>query len=302
MATTLSRIIKYGLQAFRRNGWVSLATIVVMILALLVFHFLIIFDVITGKVIAELNDKIDIAVYFKNNTKEDDILKLEEVLTNLSEVKSVEYISKTKALDIFKARHESDATISQALDELGDNPLLASLNIKAKNPENYSVIADYLESENLASIVEKVTYNQNRGAIERLSSAIGTLQKFGFVLTIFLAITAVLVTFNTVRLAIFSNREEIGIMRLVGASNKFINGPYIVNGILYGVIAGVSSLFIAAPLIIWASPYIGALIPELNLTTYFIGNLIVLFGYQLLFGIFLGVISSILAVRRYLTI
>lgn len=302
MTTTLSRIIKYGLQTFQRNGWVSLATIVVMILALLVFHFLIIFDVITGQIVTALNDKIDIAVYFKNDAKEDDILRLEGALADLSEVKKVEYISKAKALAIFKSRHENDAIISQALDELNDNPLLASLNIKAENPEYYAVIAEYLEGDNLVGIVEKVTYNQNRGAIERLSSVVGTLQNFGLILTAFLAITAVLVTFNTIRLAIYSNREEIGIMRLVGASNKFIHGPYIVNGILYGLIAGVVSLVIAAPLIIWASPYVGVLMPELNLTAYFTGNIVGLFGYQLLFGIFLGTVSSVLAIRRYLTI
>ena len=302
MTTTLSRIIKYGLQTFLRNGWVSLATIIVMILALLVFHFLVIFDVITGQVITALNDKIDIAVYFKSDAKEDDILKLEGVLADLSEVKQVEYISKSKALDIFKSRHKNDATISQALDELTDNPLLASLNIRAKDPEYYAAIAGFLEGDNLSSIVEKVTYNQNRGAIERLSSVVGTLQNFGLVLTAFLAITAVLVTFNTIRLAIYSNREEIGIMRLVGASNKFIHGPYIVNGVLYGLIAAVVSLLLATPLIIWASPYVGALIPELSLTAYFTGNMAGLFGYQLLFGIFLGTVSSILAIRRYLTI
>ncbi|MDP3901517.1 MAG: permease-like cell division protein FtsX [bacterium] len=300
MTTALSRIIKYGLQIFWRNGWVSVATILVMVLALLVFHNLIIFNVLTSQVTVALNDKIDISVYFKNNIQENNILELQDVLRDLSEVKNVEYISQAKALEIFRDKHKDDEVIAKSLEVLDSNPLLASLNIKAKDPRDYSAIASYLENKNLVEVVEKVTYNQNRLVIDRLSTIVGTAEKAGLALTIVLAVTAILVTFNTIRLAIYSNKEEIGIMRLVGASNIFINGPHIVNGIIYGVIAAFASLVIMAPIIFLADPYVSTLMPEISLTAYFTGDIIKFLGYQMLFGIVLGAISSVLAVRRYL--
>lgn len=302
MLTTLSRIIKYGLQAFLRNGWLSAATISVMVLALLVFQGLMLFNVLTSEAIISLQDKIDIAVYFKSNVPEDNILKLENVLAKMSEVKSVEYVSKDKALEVFKEKHQGDETISKALAELGENPLLASINIKAKDPREYSAIASYLENENLASAIEKVTYNQNRTAIDKLARIVGIFEKAGWALTIFLTLTAILVTFNTVRLVIYSTREEIGIMRLVGASNIFINGPHIVGGLIYGLIAAAVSFIIAAPIVVMAAPYASVLIPEMDLQAYFYDHMLGLAGYQLLFGAFLGAVSSVLAVRRYLKI
>ena len=302
MATTLYRIIKYGFQSFWRNGWLSVATIVIMVLALLVLEGLIVFGVLARTAIVTLEDKIDISVYFKSTAPEDDILKLEQALESLAEVKKVEYISRDKALTIFKQKHEGDLTISKALGELGDNPLLASLNVKAKNPEEYSVIASYLENEGLANIIEKVTYGQNKLAIDRLVKIADTFETVGLSLTVVLAIVAALITFNTIRLAIYSNREEIGIMRLVGASNVFINGPYIVVGIIYGLAGAFASLIIAAPVIALASPYIQVFIPEMNLQGYFYSHIVGILGYQLLFGIFLGVVSSSIAIRRYLKI
>lgn len=300
MFTTLSRIIKYGFQIFWRNSLVSLTAIVVMALALLVFHLLIISDLITKEIISTLYDKIDIAVYFKTNTSEDNILQVQDALKNLKEIKGVEYISQAKALDLFKDRHKEDPTITQAITELGENPLLASLNVRANDPEYYKDIAAYLGNDNLANLVEKVTYNQNRGAIDKLVNIVKTFRKLGLGLTIFLALTAALVTFNTFRLAIYSNREEIGIMRLVGSSNKFINGPYVVNGILYGIIAAAISFLVIVPIIFLVSPYLNVFIPELNLSAFFVSHILIFLSAQLIFGVFLGIVSSALAVRRYL--
>ncbi|MEK7520685.1 MAG: permease-like cell division protein FtsX, partial [Patescibacteria group bacterium] len=220
----------------------------------------------------------------------------------LAEVKDVEYISRENALNIFKERHADDATISQAVEELNSNPLLASLNVKARDPREYGIIASYLEDNSLKTSVDKVTFAQNQTVIERLVAIIETSNKVGVALAVFLASVAVLVTFNTIRLAIYSNRDEIGIMRLVGASNGFIRGPYIVEGVIYGVLSGVASLLIMVPIIKFASPYIGVFIPEVNLTAYLSDNFVKLLGYQLFFGIGLGIISSVIVIRRYLRV
>jgi len=302
MLTTLFRIIKYGFLGFWRNGWLSTATLSIIVLALLVFEGLIISNVLTKTALTSLQEKIDISIYFKSNTSEDDILKIKKSLESLAEVKGVEYISRDRALEIFKERHKDDPTITQSLEELKENPLLASLNIKAHDPKEYATIADYLEKADFKVWFEKVTYAQNAIVIERLGRIIDTAEKGGLILIIFLALIAVLITFNTIRLAIYSSREEIGIMRLVGASNSFIRGPYVVEGIIYGLVAGILSVIIALPIIYFVSPYVKIFISEMNLWNYFTAHLIGILGYQLLFGVGLGVISSVIAIRKYLRI
>lgn len=302
MLTTLFRIIKYGFLGFWRNGWLSTATLSILILALLVFEGMMIFNILTKTALISLQDKIDISVYFKTNTPEDEILRTKKSLETLAEVKSIEYIPRDKALESFKNRHKDDPTIAQSLNELEDNPLLASLNIKAHSSKEYVVIADYLDKANFKGWFEKVTYAQNAVVIERLGKIIDTAEKGGLILIIFLTLIATLVTFNTIRLAIYSNREEIGIMRLVGASNAFIRGPYIVEGIIYGLIAGIISIIIAGPIVYFISPYLKIFIPEINLWSYFISNLFIFFSYQLLFGIGLGIVSSSIAIRKHLRI
>lgn len=297
---TLSRIVKYGWQAFLRNGWLSLSTISIMILAALVFEGLILFNVAGKTALTSIQNKIDISVYFKSGVDEDTILNIKRSLEGLEEVKSVEYISREQALEEFKARHEGEETITQTLAELDENPLLASLNIKANDPSEYASIASYLENENLGNVVEKVTYAQNQVVIDRLVGLIETMKKGGITLTVFLAFLAVTVTFNTIRLAIFSNREQISIMRLVGASNIFIRGPYVVEGIIYGIIAGVIGFLILIPVINFLSPHAGRFIPELVLSEYFRSSFFSLLLYQLLFCVALGIVSSIIATRRYL--
>ena len=145
MFTALSRIIKYGLQGFWRNGWLSTTTLFIMVLTLMAFVGLTIFNVLTKTALDSLQEKIDISVYFKTAASEDDILNIKKSLESLAEVKKIEYISRDKALEIFQSRHQDAPTISLALEEIKDNPLNASLNIKARDPEEYAIIADYLD-------------------------------------------------------------------------------------------------------------------------------------------------------------
>lgn len=300
MIVMLTRIIKYGWQAFIRNGWLSVSTIGIMILAAIVFEGLVLFNVVGKTTIGTLQEKIDISIYFKSNAAEDYILNIKKSLESLDEVKSVEYVSAEAALAEFKNKHADDPALGQAIEELDTNPLLASLNVKAKDPRQYKSIASYLEAKTLKDQIEKITYAQNQVVIERLIGLIDTLRNGGIALTIFLSILAVVVTFNTIRLAIFSASEQIGIMRLVGASNSFIRGPFIVEGIVYGFVAAIVSFIIVIPLINFLAPFLHNFIPEADLASYFSTNYLSLFLYQLLFCVGLGIISSFVAVRKYL--
>lgn len=302
MTTFLARIIKYGWQNFWRGKWLSVATLIIIVLALMVFESLIVFTVITKTSLAILKDKIDISVYFKPATPEDEILKIKKAIETLPETEAVEYVSRDKALAIFKDKHQNDPTISQALNELEENPLTALINIKAKDPSQYAAIAIQLDKNDWRPLTQKITYRQNQVIIDRLSKIIDVSNRLGLIITILLALTAIIVTFNTVSLAIYSNRDEIGIMRLVGAPNHFISGPYMVEGIIYGVIGALLSLAIFWPAVYWGAPYLRYFVTDLDLRVYFFDNFWRLLGYQLLFGIALGVISSNFAIRKYLKI
>ncbi|MDP3729770.1 MAG: permease-like cell division protein FtsX [bacterium] len=302
MITTLFRLVKYGLQSFARNTLLSIGTVAVVTLVLSVLLGMNIFSVLANNSLTILRDKIDISVYFNTDVQEDEILEIQRALESLKEVKQVDYVSRDKALEIFKERHQEDDTITQAITVLDENPLSASLNIKAHDPRDYPLITAYLDNENLGELVDQVTYSQNEVVINRLASILETAQRVGMMIVAALSIIAIFVTLNTIMLAIYSTRDEIGIMRLVGASNKFIRGPYIIQGALYGIIAAVLSLLIAIPIIYFAAPYVKVLMPDMDLNVYFFTNILTLFGYQILFGVALGTISSYIAVRRYLKI
>lgn len=302
MLTTLSRVIKYGLVGFWRNGWLSTATIAIVFLVLVGFGGLIMFNSLANIVLTDIQDKIDISVYFKIDTQEDRMLELQRSLESLPEVKSVEYVSRDKALELFKEKHKDEPTYTQALEAVDTNPLTASLNIKARELKDYETIAGYLDKDAYREITDKVSYTQNVGAIDRLKQIKSTVQQGGLLLIVFISLIAALIIFNTIRLAIYSNREELAVMRLVGASNFFIRGPYMVEGIIYGITGSIMSVIIVTIGVFYASPYAKIFVPDVNGWSYYLSNFFGFMTAQIAFGVGLGVISSYIAVRKYLKI
>lgn len=300
--TKIKRMVKYGFINFWRNGWVSLATVLVMLLTLFIIGSLVILNVLFTSSIARLEEKVDISVYFKTDASEEDIIALKNTIEKLNEVKQVEYISKDGALSRFKERHKDNSLINQSLLELDENPLGASFNIRAKNPGEYESINKFLESGEFEEIIDKINYRQNQIVIERLSKVLESSKKIGFAVTIFMTLIAMLVSFNTIRLAIYTNKEEIGVMRLVGASNNYIRGPFIIEGALYGIFAAMIVVFILYPLTFWLSPKSMAFFGPPNIFSYYLSNFFEIFSLLLLIGIVLGSVSSLIAVRRYLKI
>lgn len=302
MVILLSRVIKYGFQNFWRNGLLSSATIAVMILALVVFSSLIIFGSAANTTIKSLQEKIDVSVYFKTSVDENQIIVLKKSLEELEEVKSVEYVSRDQALETFKENHKDDLAVIQSLDELGSNPLSASINVRAKDPKYYADISAFLESEAPAGVIDKINFSQNQVVIERLSKIVNTLRAGGIILAIVLAIIAFLIAFNTIRLAIFSNRESIEIMRLVGANNSLIRGPYIVEGVIHGLIASFITTILFIPIVYVLGPYLKVFVPEFGLVSYFWSHLFVLLGLQILISGGIGIFSSLIAMRKHLKV
>lgn len=302
MIILLSRVFKYGFQNFVRNALLSTATIAVMVLTLAVVVSLFLFGAGARTAITSFQDKIDISVYFKPEADEAQILMVQKSLEELSEVNQVEYISREVAMEKFREKHKDDEAIIKSLDELGENPLFASLNVKAKETESYASIAAFIESEISSEIIDKVNYSQNQIVIDRLSKIVNTLKIGGWIMAIIFGVVAFLVAFNTIRLAIFSNRESIEIMRLVGSSNSLIRGPYIVEGVIHGFIAAVITTIIFIPVVYILNSYFGVLVPMFSLKSYFWSQFFVLFGLQILVGMVIGIISGLIAMRKYLKV
>ncbi len=299
------RIIKAGFINFWRNGWVSLATVLIMTVTLFTIGSLIFSRAILGSMVAQIQDKVDISVYFKTDSQEQDILSLKDKISKLGEVKSVDYISAEQSLANFKERHKENAMITQSLEELGANPLGATLNIKAKESSQYEAVAKFLDAESQAptgSIIDKINYFQNKKIIDRLTKIIDSAKNLGSILSIILVIISIIVTFNTIRLAIYISREEIGVMRLVGASGRFVSGPFIIEGIMYGVISSIITMVLFYPLTIWLGPMTENFFSGVNLFKYYISNFGQIFLLLLFIGAALGAISSFIAVRRYLKV
>lgn len=300
MRITIKRVFKNGLVNFYRNGWLSTATISIMVVTLLVVSSLMVLSVVTSVAVDTLQNKIDITVYFAKDTTEDVIAKVTDDLNSLGIVKNIEYISKEEALLRFRDKHKNNSLLLQSLSELDDNPLQSSINIKAKDTSNFANIVSFLESGQAKESIDKINYYENQTMINRLTGFIKTIRQMGFGLIIIFSLIAFLVSFNTVRVAIYTAREEISIMKLVGASDWFIRGPFLVEGFLYGVIAAIAATIIFFPTLSFAAPYINAFLPKADIYQYFKDNILEYLGVVFAAGIGLGILSSFIAVRRYL--
>jgi len=301
------RIFKSGLQNFFRNGFVSLSSVLVMTVTLFIITSMILMSGFFNYSLGQIKNKVDVNVYFVTTASENDILNVKKSLESLSEVSSVEYISRDQALINFKEKHKGDDLILQSLDELSDNPLPATLNIKAKEPSQYAGIAKFLSdmdsdvlSKGETKIIDKVNYAQNKIVIDRLTSIIDSANMIGIWFAIIFIFISIIVTFNTIKLTIFMSKDEISVMRLVGASSNYVKGPFMVSGVLCGAISSIIVLILFSIVTFFVNKYYGTYFVGFDIFKYYIFNLLKIFGIIFGSGIILGSISSYLAVHKYL--
>jgi cell division transport system permease protein len=303
--TKFKRVLKAGLFNFWRSGYVSLASILVMVITLSVIGSVVFIGAVLNTTMNELRNKIDINVYFLTSAPEPDILSLQKKIEALPEVSSVSYVSRDQALQNFKVKHENDQITIQALDELADNPLGAALNIKAKEPSQYEGIANFLNQDNILSadgskIIDKINYFENKTAIDKLSRIINTTENLGLILSLALVLISIIITFNTIRLAIYISKEEISVMQLVGASKNYVRGPFVVTGIIVGLVAGAITMIIFFPVCYWLGNTTQNFFIGFNIFDYYIHNFFEIILIVIGAGVTIGAVSSYLAVRKYL--
>lgn len=299
------RILRSGVVSFWRNGFVSLASIFVITMTLFIIGSLMFLNGAVGQFVEYVKDKVDVNVYFVPEANEEEVARLAETIQNLPEVSAVTYMSREEVLMQFRERHRDNLLTIQALEELGDNPFGATLSIKAHEPSQYAGVAqfldDYAASESGEQMIDEVNYLNNRGVIEQLENIITFVERFGLTVIVLFVLASILITFNTMRLAIYTAREEISVMRLVGASNQYIRGPFVIEGALYGFISGVVALILFFPLTLLVRGGVEAAF-GVDMFAMYIAEFPFFVLTLLGTGILLGALSSFLAVRKYLSV
>lgn len=303
LITKLKRTLRSGFISFWRNGSVSLASVLVMTITLIVISCVLFVGVVLNTTLKDIQTKVDINVYFTKDATQDGIDQIVKSVKALPEVADITYTNKADSLAEFRARHQNDQLTIQALDELGDNPLGAKMSVRAKDPSQYETIAKFIKnSAGDDRTVDRINYDENKVSIDKLSEIIVASRKLGFAAITFFIFVSVLITFNTIRLAIFIFREEISVMQLVGASAMYIRGPFVTSGVMYGVCSGLLSMLILWPISYWLGLLSDTLGVTVNLYQYYQDNWFQLAFLLIVSGLILGATSSYLAVKRYLRI
>lgn len=301
-STTTRRIIRAGLVNFWRNGFVSLASVLVITVTLFVIGSLRLGEAFLSSSLTTIEAKVDVSVSFRQDATPAALDALKEKLTLLPGVTAVTERSSDEELADFRARHADNSLLLQSLEEVG-NPFGPRFDIKAADPNQYESISNFLESEagpNGTDLIDTVNFKKD--IVDQLLDVTGSLRRIGWVVSIVLLILSVLVTVNTISLAIYTAREEISVMRLVGAENNYIRGPFIVEGIVGGTFAAIIAMILLYPGALWVRSGTAGIYGGVDLLVYYFSHFVPLFLTLLAWGVGLGVVSGWLAVRRYLRV
>ncbi|GAC1387167.1 MAG: permease-like cell division protein FtsX [Candidatus Saccharimonadales bacterium] len=299
------RIIKSGAINFIRNATLAVAAIAVMVITLTIVLTSIIANATFANTIKQITDKIDISVYLKDtiSTQQKDTLLAQ--ISKLPNVQSVKYISKDAALVQYKAQNQGNVDLLSAISQT-DNPLPASITIHPRDPNRIQTIRDFLEKPQIRQLQSSETsYSGDRKqAIDKISSATKFFREAGLIGIAVFAVVSMLIIFNTIRMAIFNRRDELQIMRLLGASSWYIRGPFVVETVMYGIVSAIVSLTLCNVLFVVASSALGAsslgLLDIHFANTYFADHFWLFLASQITSGILIGAVSSVIATRRYL--
>ncbi len=294
------RIIRMGVVNFWRNRWLTAASTLIMVVTLIILSILSFMFVVTKYSVNTIRQRVDISAYFKTGLAENQIIAVEQDLQANPKVKSVTYVSAEQALEQFRQKHQADPLITDSIKELSENPLPATLQIKAANLEDYPAVAEQLKSDKYKAALDKVNYEDNRVLIERLNRLLKLIIAAGVTLMIIFSAIAVLVIFNTITLTIYNRREEVEIMRLVGATNWYIRGPFIVESLMYSIVATAITSALLIPVYTRLLPGVSSYLTADAMLEPAYFHFYYLIFLQLAIAVVLSIISSMLAIRRYL--
>ncbi len=297
------RVLKFAFQDLWRNLSLSFMTVFILVLMLLSVNTLWSLDVITKQAVEAVKKQIDVSIYFVPQATEKNVSDIRAYVELFPEVTSVVVQSREQVLSEFREQHKLQKEALEALDELGSNPFGPTMIVKTREPKDYKKIIDALDVPEYENLIEAKSFDNHENAIERLQNITNRIERIGFGLTILFAVISFLIIFNTIRVAIATQRVEIGIKRLVGASNWFIRGPYLVESFVFTLFSVAGTIGLVYLALRWVDPYLAVVLPNgFSLTNYFYSNMLVLFGLQALAVLILTIISSGLAMRRQLKV
>jgi len=301
---TIYRVFKFAFQNFWRNIWLSVITVSMLVLTLLTVNVLVVLNVVTSTAIETVESKIDVSVYFQPDTSDDIIQGAQGYLRSLDQVIDAQLITADQALERFQERHLDEADILRSLEEVDGNPFGSSLIVKARSSKDFNFILESLENPQYRDYIEKKEFDDYEEIITNINNITDKVRWFGFALSGIFMLIAILIVFNTVRVAIFIHREEISIMRLVGASSTFIRSPFLVEAVLFSLLATLITIIITYPVLGVLEPRFDAFFgtTSTGLLDYYNINLLMIFGAQFIGIAFINILASSIAMRKYLKI
>ena len=302
---TFERIFKSGVVNFGRNVWLAIAAIAMMAITLTILLFAVVARETFNHTITDITSHIDVSIYLKDNVTDEQKNDLMDQLRDVENVKAVEYTSKDQALKAYEKLNAGNTDLLNAISQT-NNPLPASITIKPEDTNNLQPIRDFANKPEIKALQSDPSNDSGdrRKAIDKITKATHFIQQAGVVGIVVFTLISMLIIFNTIRMAIFNRRDELVIMRLLGASPWFIRGPFIVETMLYGAVAAAISLIVCSALFALASTTLEAsslgLLDITYASTYFKDHLWQILTIQILAGIIIGAASSGIATRRYL--
>ena len=298
------RILKFAVQGFFRNFWLSLVTITMMIMAILSMTLLVGINHIKDTTVQGLEQKVDISISMKPDVTREDVESLVHELEGLKEIKSVLIVTPEENLEIFR-KNNADSPIRDALDIFADdeNPLSYSLVVQAFELNQYEDVLNFLDQDQYLDIAESSTLRDHKDIVDTIDNLSNVVNKYSwYVIAIFILIS-IIVIFNTVRMSIYTRKEEVMIMKLVGANNWFIRTPFLLESVFYGLAAIIIVMVIVYPLLDFViQPSINSYFSGLELSAYFKNNIFYIFGYQFLILAIINILSTAVAIKKYLKV
>lgn len=299
--TNFPRIFKFAWQSIGRNAWVSVATLAVIVLTLLVINVSLGVKVISQAAVSALREQVAIDLYFTADASENTQKAMRGYLQSLPEVRDVVVIGAAEALENFKLENAANPDIVAALEEVGENPIGNSLRVRVRDPRDVPVVIAAAEAPEFSPYIKDKGYDDVQYFVERLGRITSNIEKSALVLALFLGVIALLLVYNAIRLSVFVRRDEIGVMKLVGAKDSFIRGPFILEAIIYSFVATVIVVGLCWAIVPAVDPYIQNFFGSsaVNLKTILASNGPFLFFSQfMILAIFCSAVS-ILALKRH---
>jgi cell division transport system permease protein len=302
--STLFRVVRFGFQNFIRNFWLSAATVSVLTLTVISINSLLVLNVLSKIAVSTVESKVDISAHFRADVDEGRIQAAKVTLLSMQEVRDVLYVSPEENLEHFRDLNGQDLDIIASLDEVGANPFGATLIIRARNTVDYPAILQALSQPLFTNLIEEQNFDDHQAMVERLNYITNKLELIMFVLTIAFGLIALLIIVNAIRISIYTHKEEIGIMRLVGASNWFIRGPFYVEALIWTVISLGLTLALLYPILVLIQPFLQRFFDtnSIDLVAFYWVNAPQVIGLQLLGIAGMTLLTSKVATARYLRV